>query len=174
MEIRLEELSLNYAEEFYSWIEDKEALTYTLSAFLPKRDREWVKSFIHTVVNDKNSWNQVILADEKAVGYCGLSNLSRQNHSAEFYIIIGNRTYWKRGIGQIVGKKILRHAFLSLNLHRVWLSLSAHNTSALHLYTKLGFIQEGIMRDGFFRNSEYHDKLIMSVLKNEWESVRVL
>ena len=63
---------------------------------------------------------------------------------------------------------LLEHAFLTLNLHRVDLQVFDHNQSAIKVYKKIGFIEEGRLRDHHYRNGQYFDTLIMSILREEW------
>ena len=43
------------------------------------------------------------------------------------------------------------------------------NQRAIRYYNKLGFSREGLKRQAFFINSDYHDTLIMSMLQQEWK-----
>jgi len=39
---------------------------------------------------------------------------------------------------------------------------------AKRLYEKVGFKEEGIMREAIFRNGVYHDYVVMSILEDEY------
>jgi RimJ/RimL family protein N-acetyltransferase len=58
--------------------------------------------------------------------------------------------------------------------HRIELEVLANNEPAITLYQKLGFKQEGIKRQVIYRNGEYIDSIIMSVLQSEWEELPYL
>jgi len=109
MNLVLKDISHEYAAEFTRWIADKQAIKYTLSKFLPLRDIQWVKSYITSLIEDSTTWDQTIIVDNVAIGYCGLSNLSKRNRSGEYFIIIGNRDYWNKGLGTLAGHKVLEH-----------------------------------------------------------------
>lgn len=42
------------------------------------------------------------------------------------------------------------------------------NQRAIHVYEKIGFIREGIRRQGCFFNNKYYDMITMSILKDEF------
>jgi len=64
---------------------------------------------------------------------------------------------------------LLRHGFLTLNLNRVFLRVFETNPRAIRSYEKAGFIHEGRLRQAEFRDGQYVDILLMSVLRSEWE-----
>jgi RimJ/RimL family protein N-acetyltransferase len=65
---------------------------------------------------------------------------------------------------------LLAYAFLELNLHRVSLRVFSLNEKAIHIYHKLGFVEEGVMRQSLYRNGQWHDIILMGLLKEEYLS----
>jgi RimJ/RimL family protein N-acetyltransferase len=161
-------LTINHLSDFCRWVSNKNAVKYSLSAFLPEREAAWVEQYIIGILNDKTCWNQVIIANGVAVGYCGLSNISTQNRSAEYFILIGYDGYWNKGIGTQAGMQVIEYGFGVLQLHRIWLTVSECNHRAIRSYEKLGFKLEGRMREACQREGKYHDKIIMGILYEEW------
>lgn len=100
------------------------------------------------------------------VSLCDIDNLNR---SCEFHIMIGDKNQRGKGMGYFAITEILRHAFDDLNLNRVELKVLPDNEPALALYRKAGFTQEGILRRYAFKNGEYRDTVIMSILREEWK-----
>ena len=166
MDLILRDITLEHTAAFMRWITDKQAIKYTLSKFLPQRNEQWVQSYISSLMEDNSTWDQVIVVDNEAIGYCGLSNLSQQNRSAEYFILIGDQNYWNRGIGTCAGQIVLEYGFSKLGLHRIWLTVSEVNHGAIKSYESLGFTEEGRMKDACFRDDEFHDKIVMSILED--------
>ncbi|MGC8998596.1 MAG: GNAT family N-acetyltransferase [Candidatus Bathyarchaeia archaeon] len=49
-------------------------------------------------------------------------------------------------------------------LHRIGLRVVADNKRAVHLYEKLGFKIEGVMKNAYFgEDGKYHDELVMGL-----------
>lgn len=166
--IMIENLTTNHLKDFYRWISNKPAVEYSLSAFLPERDEVWVKQYLTKILDDTTCWNQAIVVDGIAIGYCGLSNISLQNRSAEYFILIGDDDYWNKGIGTQAGIQVLKYGFDTLQLHRIWLTVSECNHGAIRSYVKLGFKLEGKMREACQRRDEYHHKIVMGILSGEF------
>jgi RimJ/RimL family protein N-acetyltransferase len=70
----------------------------------------------------------------------------------------------------LLTKQIVRMGFEDLNLHRIFLTASSNNSGAIRAYEKAGFIHEGRMREAFYRNNEFSDKMFMGILKNEFKN----
>ena len=106
--------------------------------------------------------------DDEILGLVSLTNINFQNQSAVFHIMIGENENQNRGMGTFAVRTMLRHAFYNLNLHRVELSVLASNFRAIHLYEKCGFVREGIKRKCNYKNGEFVDMHIYSILKEEF------
>lgn len=65
---------------------------------------------------------------------------------------------------------ILLYAFYELNLHRVGLDVIGNNTPAIRSYTAVGFQEEGRMREAVYRDGQRYDRIMMSILRREWET----
>jgi RimJ/RimL family protein N-acetyltransferase len=108
--------------------------------------------------------------DWRLVGNVGLMDLRSANRSAELGIFIGNKSLWDKGYGTEAVELMLRHAFDTLNLNRVFLRVFATNERARRCYQKVGFVPEGTLRQAVFRHGRYVDMHIMSILRHEWHA----
>lgn len=73
-----------------------------------------------------------------------------------------------RGLGRRILNEILRIAFEELGAHRLFLDVQEDNARARHLYTSLGFVHEGTMRDAVLRDGKYYGLHMMSLLEDEY------
>jgi RimJ/RimL family protein N-acetyltransferase len=103
------------------------------------------------------------------VGACSLFGFDWRVRLAEIGIHIGEKRCWNQGYGTSVMRLLLRHGFETLNLNRIFLRVYSHNPRAIHVYQKVGFVEEGILRQAHFHNGDYKDVHIMSVLRSEWQ-----
>ena len=67
---------------------------------------------------------------------------------------------------------MLDHAFTSLGLHRVALSVFEFNERAIRSYRPCGFVVEGRAREAIWRDGRCWDEIHMSVLAPEWRAAR--
>jgi len=110
------------------------------------------------------------LENDELVGTCQLHSIDSRARSAELQIRIGAPTKRGRGLGGDAAALLLRHGFCDLNLHRIFLHVFATNTRAVNLYRRLGFVEEGNLRDAAFVDGSYADVLVMAILAAEHES----
>ncbi|MFI6506468.1 GNAT family N-acetyltransferase [Streptosporangium sp. NPDC050855] len=106
--------------------------------------------------------------DDAYVGEIVLNELDADNLSCNLRIaLVGPRAYG-RGYGTEAIRLTLDHVFRTTALHRVGLEVYAFNERAVHVYRKLGFVQEGVCRDALFMGGEWYDSVIMSILASDW------
>ena len=114
----------------------------------------------------------VILVDgePEPVGLVSLTGIDAVHRRAEMHLLIGRRDLHGRGIGTAATRQMLGHAFGDLNLHRVFLSVLAHNAAAIRVYEKSGFIREGVARESAYKRGKYEDMVQMGILAREFSA----
>jgi RimJ/RimL family protein N-acetyltransferase len=170
MRVYLRALELPDAENLVKWRNDPEVTsslggnTFFVSGY---READWIKN---AIMNDTVNLRLSIclVENDLHIGNVNLTAISWINRSAEFSIMLGDKSQWGKGLGTEATKLMLKHAFEELNLHRVYLTVRNDNESAMKLYEKAGFKQEGIMRESVFKNNKYVTMNLMSILKNEF------
>jgi RimJ/RimL family protein N-acetyltransferase len=73
-----------------------------------------------------------------------------------------------RGIGVATVRAALRVAFDELGMHRVGLGVFSHNSAAVGLYERLGFVREGVLREVVCVNGAWWSSIEMGMLEAEW------
>ena len=117
-------------------------------------------------LNSQDEYHLVIEVDGKVVGFVLLAGLQNPNKSLELRrIIVGAKG---KGIGSKVILGIQNFCFLTLGFHRLWLDVFEDNNYAKQLYHKLGFVEEGILRDAHFDGQNFISLFVMSILAPEW------
>ena len=170
--IELKTLKEQDVQYFYSWINDDEVIKYSLSVFQNMETKEEIGFWFKELLNNTENLQLGIYIKgvNQLIGYAGISNISKFNKSGEYFIFIGDKTQWGRGISTQVTKQILEIGFNKSGLNRIMLTVSEPNIGGVKSYLKAGFKQEGILREASFRDGQFHDKIVMSVLKSEWNS----
>ena len=169
--VKLAPLQPEHAAHFYTWLRDPEVIEYSLSAFQRMKTKEQIDQWFAATLQQANTLNLGIYLEETntLIGYAGLSGISVTNQSGEYFIFIGEKAWWGKGVGTAVTKQVVHLAFTSHQLNRVMLTVSESNTGGLKAYTKAGFVVEGRLRQAACRQGVFHDKIVMSVLKAEWQ-----
>jgi len=124
-------------------------------------DERWVD-----VRGDAVRWG--IEVHDQLIGGVELSHIDWRNRSADLGVWIGDRTYRQRGCGADAMRLALNYAFKLLGLNRIHYMIPAHNLAAIQTYTKLGFSEEGRLRQAIYRDGLYHDLIILGILREDW------
>lgn len=173
--IRLAPLHKEHVSSFYKWIRDPEVIRYSLSAFQTMQSEQQINEWFAAVVADTASLNLGVYLEDTSVliGYAGISSISKANQSGEYFILLGDKNCWGKGIGTAVTKQVVDIGFTARQLNRIMLTVSELNIGGLKAYVKAGFVLEGRMRKACLRDGLFHDKLLLSVLKSEWQEQAV-
>jgi RimJ/RimL family protein N-acetyltransferase len=111
-----------------------------------------------------------VRATDLLIGTCALSQLDADNGSALFHITIGEKEAWGHGFGTEATRLMIDHAFGSLGLHRIGLTVFAFNERAIRSYRSVGFVVEGRAREAIWREGRWWDEISMSILAEDWRA----
>jgi RimJ/RimL family protein N-acetyltransferase len=113
----------------------------------------------------------VCLADSgEMVGMVSLTRIDHVHRHAEYNAMVGERASQNRGIGTAATQAMVRHGFFDLNLNRIYVSILRDNVSSIRMCANAGFKEEGTIREGAYKNGQYRDLVLMSVLRSEVQS----
>lgn len=123
--------------------------------------------------NNQNNIRLIIETEEDgAVGFANIVNIDWKNRSAFHGIKIANKKFRSRGIGTDTVMAVMRYAFEELQLNRLDGTIIKYNEPSRKLYCdKCGWKVEGIKRKSVFKQNDYHDELIVGILKEEYEKL---
>jgi len=159
---------------FVAWLNDPE-VRRGVAMYLPMslaQEEKWFETMIERP-QDTQPLNIEVREGKKwvKIGNMGLFQFDHRVRSAEFGILIGEKSYWDKGYGTEATKLILKHGFETLNLNRIMLRVYDDNLRAIRCYEKAGFVVEGRMRDANYSEGVYRDIIIMSVIRSEWDDL---
>jgi len=111
--------------------------------------------------------NLGIFYKENLVGGIGFNSINKLHKSAEIGYMLGAKFNGK-GIMTKSCKSLLNYGFDSLNLNRIAIKASSDNKKSRAIPERLGFKQEGILRQAEYLYGTFHDVTIYSMLKQNW------
>lgn len=74
-----------------------------------------------------------------------------------------------KGSGRKLGQMALNHAFDELKLHKVCGQAIESNAASIAFHKRLGFAQEGVLRDQQCIAGYYHSLVCFGLLAHEWQ-----
>jgi ribosomal-protein-alanine N-acetyltransferase len=102
----------------------------------------------------------------RLIGTCGFNQWSKEQYRAELSYDL-DVNYWGRGIMTAALSQLLQFAWTNLKTQRIQATVATHNFASLRVLTKIGFVQEGLMRSYGVINDQMHDSLMMGVIAPE-------
>jgi RimJ/RimL family protein N-acetyltransferase len=129
-----------------------------------------IEDFVENISKDSSRIDFVILSknDNEMVGDLSINDINPQSRTGSFRIAIDQKSNYQKGYGQEAMILALNHAFGMMNLHRIELEVLVDNKRAIHVYEKIGFVQEGLKRKCVYFDHAYHDMIFMGLLKEDF------
>ncbi|RSD29233.1 GNAT family N-acetyltransferase [Mesobacillus subterraneus] len=73
-----------------------------------------------------------------------------------------------KGLTTRTVKALINYAFSDLSLNRIEIRCGKDNHKSKAIPEKMGFVKEGLIRDGEFVNGHFHDLMVYGVLSRDW------
>jgi RimJ/RimL family protein N-acetyltransferase len=166
-------LELSDISTTQQWINDPEISQ--IMGYLPVKSLKQQEKWYLSGVDDNSRYIFAICLreNETHIGNVGLGNIDYISRNAQLSIFIYDDKYRTQGYGTEATKLILDFAFNRLNMHKIYLRTSPHFKNAIAMYEKIGFVKEGVLRQHYFDNGKYTDKLMFSILQEEFLSQKL-
>jgi [ribosomal protein S5]-alanine N-acetyltransferase len=147
-----------------SWFEDQEVCAFNSHGKFV-RTKEYFRQFVRNLDGQSMIVWAICHMQDGHIGNVALQNISLINRNAEFAIILGDRSHWGKGVGELASKAILEHGFNKLNLHRIYCGTAATNEGMKKLALKLGMKEEGIRKEHLFLSGKWVDVVEYGILQ---------
>lgn len=132
------------------------------------------KQWLYKICRDETRKDFVIClkADHTPIGYAGLLNIDFRNSKVETYLGIGEPGYWGKGYGTTTKRLLVEFAFYELGLRRVYSYNWPENIGMTSINRRLGFKVEGKLRQDVLSHGEYRDRILMALLRDDYNQGR--
>jgi diamine N-acetyltransferase len=170
--VRLRPIERDDLPRFVEWFADPEVRRHLL-VYLPfslAQEERWFEDLQGRLERQEMLVLAIETTEGVHIGNLGLHAIDWKNRNAELGILIGEKAYWNQGYGTDAIRTLLGLAFREMNLHRVFLRVDADNARGIRCYEKVGFQQDGTLRDAVFKEGRYLDQYVMSILRAEFET----
>ncbi|MCL5935585.1 MAG: GNAT family N-acetyltransferase [Firmicutes bacterium] len=126
------------------------------------------KRFEKSLENGEALRLMLCTGEGESIGFMVITDLDKPNKKANLGMLIGEKQYWNRGLGSEAMEVILKHFFDNLGFNRIGLEVFEYNLRARHMYRKVGFVEEGIQRQGLVKGDKYYDVILMGITKADY------
>ncbi len=115
---------------------------------------------------DQSCLYMIAKRGDEPVGYVILRGITGTDPVVELKRIVITQT--DAGHGQSVMGLLMHKVFNEMKAHRLWLDVIDDNGRAQHVYKKLGFVEEGRLRQASRREGGWRDLILFGMLQSEW------
>jgi RimJ/RimL family protein N-acetyltransferase len=156
------------AEALWRWANDPDVVRWMDEGY----PRSLAQTMKRMQESPRNGYSNVLfgveaLSDGNLIGAVDLRDAEPETGIAELDIYLGEKEYWGRGYATDTMRAICRFGFGKMRLHKITLEVVAENHAAHHVYQKVGFVDEGRLRQVFRRDGQWYDTFTMGLLEGE-------
>jgi RimJ/RimL family protein N-acetyltransferase len=166
--VKLRAMEPSEAEDLWRWNHDPEVMRWMGDGYpdslaqVRKRMEERPRNAYGDVV-----FGIEVLADGTLIGLVRLRDAEPETGGAELDIYLGEKEFWGRGYATDAMRTACRYGFQEMRLHKISLTVVTENHAAHHVYRKIGFVEEGRLREVFRRDGQWYDMFTMGLLEGE-------
>jgi len=148
-----------YLRQWLPWV-DKEQSPNTTRAFLRAAQQQFA---------DKRGGQYGIWQHGQLAGVVGQHPIDWANRACALGYWLG-AAYQGRGLVTRACRALVSHAVRDLGLHRVEIRAATGNHRSRAIAERLGFRQEGVLRDAEWLYDHYVDLVVYAMLAPEWQA----
>lgn len=156
------------------WRNDKHVQSLTCGHFRyvsSMMERKWVESKM--LNNTSDVYLAICLNDgsNRMIGYVSINRISYIDRKAHWGGIVIDSDF-QSDFDCLIDSinLVLQHAFDDLNLHRLTGSCLSEHKASRSMMEMMGFTCEGVERESIYKNGEYHNIVLYSLLDTEYYS----
>jgi RimJ/RimL family protein N-acetyltransferase len=157
-----------------TWVNDPEIVgnlaAFSGSAFTREQELAYVRKV--RAASGEVVFSIFTTEGDRYLGQCGIHQIHDRSKVGRLACIVAQRGDHGRGYGSAAIRALIDRAFGQLALHKLWLMIFSHNARGRGIYERIGFQQEGLLREEYFHEDGWHDMVRMSMLAREWPALR--
>lgn len=127
-----------------------------------------IEKFLATETTDRIKWDIVEKNTQLTIGSCSFFNWSRLHERAEIGYSLFENYRGKEYMYEAL-KSIIEYGFTDMRLNRIEAFMKPDNEPSKRIVKKIGFKQEGILREHYKSENEIHDSIVFSLLRSDYE-----
>lgn len=156
-------------ESYSQWLNNQDTTLFMWSGNFPETI-EGLREYVDNFNKSKQGFLLGIFLKSSSahIGNTAVNKIDWKNRSAEIGIVMGDKESRGKGYATQALKLVVEHAFMKLNLRRLFAEIVDGNEASKRIFTRVGFKLEGTYREHFYLNGEYCDCHLYGLLKKEY------
>ncbi|WP_337017392.1 UDP-4-amino-4,6-dideoxy-N-acetyl-beta-L-altrosamine N-acetyltransferase [Oceanobacillus massiliensis] len=130
------------------------------------------KNWFNLLKSDMKSEIRLFVENNLPRGIVQVNKINTDHQTAEWGFYIGDP--YKKGLGTLLAYHSLNFIFNELNIRKLTAQVLSINNKSLTFHQKVGFLQEGLLKQQILRNEKYIDVHLYGQFKQNWEHNKVI
>jgi ribosomal-protein-alanine N-acetyltransferase len=131
--------------------------------------QEIIQFYSESAGKTHNRWVMIRKSDHQPIGTCGYHKWARRYFRAEIGYDLGPG-FWGQGYMTEALRAVISNGFERMGLNRIEALVYVENDRSIRLLQRLGFKQEGMLRDYYYLDGEFYDHYLFALLHGEWKA----
>lgn len=162
----LRQLAATDAQDAFLFLSDEETMRYYDPA--PMTELEQAAESIERhrrrfAQQEALRWGITLKGENRVIGNAGYSSWEAENRLAVLSYIL-SKHYWNQGIMTEALTAIIQFGFEYIHVHRIEAQVAYPNLASARLLEKLGFQEEGRLRDRQYVNNQFVDERMYALI----------
>lgn len=127
------------------------------------------KNWYKRICKSNNSQTKVFLFNGLPYGIVNITNIDTKNNRCNWGFYVGEKES-PRGTGTLMGKLALDYMFNEMRIRKVCAEVLSFNQKSINFHLKLGFEQEGILKEHVRKSEKYVDIIVLALFSEKWRT----
>jgi ribosomal-protein-serine acetyltransferase len=146
--------------EYLSWIDDTRSV----------EDRKGSIRRSRAYLANNDGFTAGIWYRGEHAGTIGVNGIDWQFRKADIGYWLGQE-FWSKGIMTRACRAVVAHLFDDFGLNKVEIRVAVTNARSLAIPARLGFVEEGVLRDSAVHYDYFEDLRVFGILASEWHAL---
>ena len=169
-------ITKNEKDEFRDLVTKSYASKYWYGDKGDRRTREeffkyWHEGFFDQDKSEKGQCYWIVEGGIR-IGEINYNEIYEKDKKVEIDILIGDKENLGHRYGVDAIKTLAKYLFSKFDLNKIWVEVRAFNIFAIRAFEKVGFRQEGLLREEEFFNDKFIDCVRLGLLNREFTHPR--
>lgn len=155
---------------YYKWLLDKKVMrTIGRSEYLKPIEFSAVELYVKALQESDHDYFFALYTknNKKFIGTVKIGSIDWYNKTADVGIMIGDKSYWGKGLATDALRSVCKYAFAYLHLLKLTGGCMAPNVAMVKCFEKIGFKKEGVQRKQNMLDGTYVDHFTYGLFPNE-------
>ena len=153
--------------EYVNWLNDTEVNQYLETRWY-KQDLDSIASFVRSQRENDHSILFAITFGDRHIGNIKIGPYNAMHHHADISYLIGDKSYWNKGIATTAIYLACKFGFENWKLHRIEAGAYSAAIGSWKALEKNGFKREAVFREQVVSGGQYMDVFRYGILDREF------